>query len=44
MIDGENNLKLFVNRVDYGIAAFNLPSNYCYGIVDLYGQCEQVIK
>lgn len=41
MIDGENNLKMFVNRIDYGIAANNMPAE-CYGIVDLYGQCEQV--
>lgn len=41
MIDGENRLKLFVNRIDYGIAAVNLPTD-CYGIIDLYGQCEQV--
>lgn len=41
MIDGENRLKLFVNRIDFGIAAFNIPAD-CYGIVDLYGQCEQV--
>lgn len=41
MIDGEHSLRLFVNRIDYGIAAVNMPSD-CYGIVDLYGQCEQV--
>ncbi|KAF0766521.1 neuralized-like protein 4 isoform X1 [Aphis craccivora] len=41
MIDGENRLKLFVNRIDFGVAAFNIPAD-CYGIVDLYGQCEQV--
>lgn len=41
MIDGENCLRLFVNRIDYGVAAINLPTD-CYGIVDLYGQCEQV--
>jgi len=41
MIDGENNLKLYINRIDYGIAAINMPPD-CYGVVDLYGQCEQV--
>lgn len=41
MIDGENCLKLYVNRIDYGIAAIDIPTD-CYGIVDLYGQCEQV--
>jgi len=43
MIDGENRLKLFVNRIDFGVAAFNIPAD-CYGVVDLYGQCEQVIN
>lgn len=43
MIDGEHRLKLFVNRIDYGLAAINIPTD-CYGIVDLYGQCEQVRK
>jgi hypothetical protein len=43
MIDGENRLKLFVNRIDFGVAAFNIPAD-CYGVVDLYGQCEQVIS
>jgi len=42
MIDADDNLKLFVNHIDYGIAAVNLPHDCCYGIVDLYGQCEQV--
>jgi len=41
MIDGENRLKLFVNRIDFGVAAINMPAD-CYGVVDLYGQCEQV--
>lgn len=43
MVDDKNRLKLFVNRVDYGIAAINIPTD-CYGVVDLYGQCEQVYK
>ncbi|KAL5014249.1 hypothetical protein ScPMuIL_008519 [Solemya velum] len=41
MVDEENVLHLFVNGVDQGHAARDIP-NPCYVIVDLYGQCEQV--
>ena len=41
MIDGQRNLKLFVNSVDHGIKVKNIPP-ICYGMVDLYGQCEEV--
>lgn len=41
MIDSNNCLKLFLNRIDYGVAATNIP-NDCYCVIDLYGQCEQV--
>lgn len=41
MIDTENRLHLFVNNVDQGIAARNIPVT-CYALVDVYGQCEQI--
>lgn len=41
MIDDENCLHLYVNGLDQGIAARDVPFP-CYGLVDLYGQCEQV--
>ncbi|XP_074654148.1 neuralized-like protein 4 [Tubulanus polymorphus] len=41
LIDDDSCLHLYVNDVDQGIAAKDLP-NVCYAIVDLYGQCEQV--
>ncbi|XP_023215732.1 neuralized-like protein 4 isoform X1 [Centruroides sculpturatus] len=41
MIDTENRLHLFVNNIDQGIAARNIPA-ICYALVDVYGQCEQV--
>ena len=36
-----NELRLFVDKKDYGIIAQELPAT-CYAVVDLYGQCEQV--
>ena len=41
MVDTQRNLKLFINGVDYGIKVKNIPP-ICYGIIDLYGQCEEV--
>ncbi|XP_064459470.1 neuralized-like protein 4 isoform X2 [Ornithodoros turicata] len=41
LVDLDNNLHLFVNGVDQGIAAQDIPP-VCYALVDLYGQCEQV--
>ena len=41
MIDSQRNLKLFVNGVDHGIKVKNIPP-ICYGMVDLYGQCEEI--
>lgn len=40
-VDGQRNLKILVNGVDHGTAVKNVPA-VCYGIIDLYGQCEQV--
>ncbi|XP_076364931.1 neuralized-like protein 4 isoform X2 [Tachypleus tridentatus] len=41
MVDSENRLHLYVNGIDQGTAASDIPS-VCYGLVDIYGQCEQV--
>lgn len=41
MVDDDNCLHLYVNGLDQGIAARDVPYP-CYGLVDLYGQCEQV--
>lgn len=41
LIDDDNCLHLYVNGLDQGIAARDIP-NPCYGLIDLYGQCEQV--
>ncbi|XP_043932154.1 neuralized-like protein 4 [Protopterus annectens] len=41
LVDSNNSLHLFVNGMDQGVAVQDIP-NPCYGIVDLYGQCEQV--
>lgn len=42
MIDCENQLRLYVDDVDQGIAASDVTVP-CRVVVDLYGQCEQVI-
>uniref|UniRef100_A0A0L8HEA4 NHR domain-containing protein n=1 Tax=Octopus bimaculoides TaxID=37653 RepID=A0A0L8HEA4_OCTBM len=41
LIDDDNCLHLYVNDLDQGIAARDIP-NPCYGLIDLYGQCEQI--
>ncbi len=41
LVDGMRNLKLSVNGVDLGVIVKNIPQP-CYGILDLYGQCEEV--
>ena len=41
LVDDDNNLHMYVNGVDQGIAVRDVP-NPCHGLVDLYGQCEQV--
>ncbi|XP_034946058.1 neuralized-like protein 4 [Chelonus insularis] len=41
LIDEESRLHLFINGVDQGIAATDLPP-YVYAVIDLYGQIEQI--
>ncbi|XP_041377381.1 neuralized-like protein 4 [Gigantopelta aegis] len=41
VVDDDNCLHLYVNGVDQGVAARDIP-NSCYALVDVYGQCEQV--
>lgn len=41
LVDGSGCLHLFVNGMDQGVAAQDIPSP-CYPLIDLYGQCEQV--
>lgn len=41
LIDEDSRLHLYINDVDQGIAATDLPP-YVYGVIDLYGQCEQI--
>uniref|UniRef100_A0A671PI66 Neuralized-like protein 4 n=1 Tax=Sinocyclocheilus anshuiensis TaxID=1608454 RepID=A0A671PI66_9TELE len=41
LVDSSGCLHLFVNGMDQGIAAQDIPSP-CYPLIDLYGQCEQV--
>lgn len=41
LVDLQGCLHLYVNGVDYGEAARDVPSQ-CYAVVDLYGQCDQV--
>lgn len=41
LIDEDSRLHLFINSVDQGVAATDLPP-YVYAVFDLYGQCEQV--
>ena len=42
VIDAQRNLRLLINGVDQGVMVKNIPQ-LCYGIVDLYGQCEEVL-
>ncbi|CAD6237103.1 GSCOCG00002142001-RA-CDS, partial [Cotesia congregata] len=41
LIDEDSRLHLYVNGSDQGVAATDLPP-YVYGVIDLYGQVEQV--
>uniref|UniRef100_A0A3P9PBM7 Neuralized-like protein 4 n=1 Tax=Poecilia reticulata TaxID=8081 RepID=A0A3P9PBM7_POERE len=41
LVDTNNCLHLYVNSMDQGVAAQDIPSP-CYPFIDLYGQCEQV--
>nr|CAD7587837.1 unnamed protein product [Timema genevievae] len=41
LVDYDSQLHLYVNGVDQGVAAKDIPS-VCYAVVDLYGQCEKV--
>ncbi|TRY73920.1 hypothetical protein TCAL_09119 [Tigriopus californicus] len=41
LVDNLNQLHLYVNGIDQGVAARDLPP-ICYGLVDLYGQCAEV--
>ncbi|GCB81607.1 hypothetical protein scyTo_0022205, partial [Scyliorhinus torazame] len=40
LVDNTHGLHLFVNGMDQGVAAQDIP-NPCYVVIDLYGQCEQ---
>ncbi|XP_077998138.1 neuralized-like protein 4 [Glandiceps talaboti] len=40
-MDDDNCLHMFINGIDQGIVAKNIPL-VSYAVVDLYGQCEQV--
>ena len=39
----DGTLHFFVNGIDQGQAAFNVPANV-YGVIDLYGQAAQVLR
>ena len=41
LIDEDSRLHLYINGLDQGIAATDLPL-YIYAVIDLYGQCEQI--
>lgn len=41
LVDNRSQLHLYVNGVDQGIAATDIPSE-CFAVIDLYGQCEEV--
>lgn len=41
LVDTNSCLHLYVNGMDQGVAAQDIPSP-CYPFIDLYGQCEQV--
>uniref|UniRef100_T1IVE5 NHR domain-containing protein n=1 Tax=Strigamia maritima TaxID=126957 RepID=T1IVE5_STRMM len=42
LVDTQNRLHLYVNGVDQGVAAQDIPLQ-CYAVADLYGQCEQIV-
>ena len=41
LVDDDHCLHLYVNGIDQGVAARDVPMP-CYGFVDVYGQCEKV--
>uniref|UniRef100_A0A8C9ZFT9 Neuralized-like protein 4 n=1 Tax=Sander lucioperca TaxID=283035 RepID=A0A8C9ZFT9_SANLU len=41
LVDANSCLHLYVNGMDQGVAAQDIPSP-CYPFIDLYGQCEQI--
>ncbi|XP_043542823.1 neuralized-like protein 4 [Chiloscyllium plagiosum] len=41
LVDNAHSMHLFVNGMDQGVAAQDIP-NPCFVVIDLYGQCEQV--
>lgn len=41
LVDANSCLHLYVNGMDQGVAAQDIPAP-CYPFIDLYGQCEQV--
>ncbi|KYN44842.1 Neuralized-like protein 4 [Trachymyrmex septentrionalis] len=41
LIDEDNRLHLFINNIDQGVAATDLPP-HVFAVIDLYGQCEQI--
>uniref|UniRef100_A0A4W5JQU5 Neuralized-like protein 4 n=1 Tax=Hucho hucho TaxID=62062 RepID=A0A4W5JQU5_9TELE len=41
LVDVNSCLHLYVNGMDQGVAAQDIPTP-CYPLIDLYGQCEQV--
>ncbi|WAR14180.1 NEUL4-like protein [Mya arenaria] len=41
LVDEDHNLHMYVDGLDQGIAARDVPTP-CHGLLDLYGQCEQV--
>lgn len=41
LLDEDSRLHLYIDGVDQGVAASDLPS-YVYAVIDLYGQCEQI--
>ncbi|XP_072523105.1 neuralized-like protein 4 isoform X1 [Salminus brasiliensis] len=41
LVDANGCLHLYVNGMDQGVAAQDIPSP-CHPLIDLYGQCEQV--
>ncbi|XP_033763671.1 neuralized-like protein 4 [Pecten maximus] len=41
LVDDEACLHLYVNGVDQGVAARDVP-NPCHALIDLYGQCQEI--
>ncbi|XP_024082725.1 neuralized-like protein 4 isoform X2 [Cimex lectularius] len=42
LVDGNNQLHLYVNGQDQGVAASDIPQSATIPLVDLYGMCDQV--